>query len=42
MRKKSWRGIEKNKWMEVLQRERMSENRKDNGLEEGYVRMIDG
>ena len=32
------RGIEKNKWVEVLQRERMSEKRK----EEGDVRMIVG
>ena len=29
VRKMSWRGVEKkNKWMEVLQREGMSENRK--------------
>src|SRR4029434_5087424 len=39
VRKRSWRGIEKNKWIEVLQREGMSENRKENGLEEGDVRM---
>ena len=42
MRKRSWRGIGKNKWIEVLQRKRMSENRKENRLEEGDVRMIDG
>ena len=42
MRKRSWRGIERNKWMEVLQIEGMSENRKENGLEEGDVRIIDG
>ena len=36
------RGIENNKRTEVLQREGMSENRKENGLEEGHVRMIDG
>ena len=41
MRKRRWRGIEKNKWMEFLHREGMSENRKENGLEEGNVRMIE-
>ena len=36
VRKRSWRGIEKNKWMEVLQRERISESRKENErVEEG-------